>query len=362
MILIKLNSIVNHFRFCNLFFICSFLLFLGQLQSLFGQKDTDILATVRLTKTQVILGKEFNNVVQRLQELRRAQPLSNDDKKEILESLINNHLVLQAAERDNISVSDSEVDNFALQMVSQQAGKQLNKAEMRKLLEEEGVVYQDFLNNARNSIIIRRFVQKKYGSKLKSIARPSDKDIEEAYNENLQQFVHKDMIRFRQILVQFKQNDQITKAESRNKARDLLQRVQTKGDTISELAPLYSDDPQSKARGGDVSYIPKGLEQLENVFGKAFFDNLFALKEGQITMLESNVGYHIVEIIDIREAGLYKLDSEILGKKGITVKSYVRNMLVQQRQAKRLEELVSQYMKELRNQASIKILYKALRK
>ncbi|WGK68421.1 peptidylprolyl isomerase [Candidatus Haliotispira prima] len=335
--------------------------FFGVTGSLFAQKDTDTLATIRLTKTEVILGKEYNDVVRRLAELRQGS-LSGADRKEVLESLINNHLVLQAAERDNISVGNEEVSSFALQMVSQQAGKQLSEAEMRKLLEEEGVSYQDFLNNARNSIIIRRFVQKKYGTDLQNVADPNDKEVIDAYNENLEQFVHKDMIRFNQILVQFKSVEKESQKAVKNKAEDLLKRVKNNGEKIADLAPLYSDDPQSKARGGDVSYVPRGLEQLEQVFGKKFFDVLFGLSKGDIRILESNVGYHVVEITDYRAAGLYKLNSEIPGTNGVTVKDYVRNMLVQQVQAKRLEELVSDYMEQLRKEATIKILYKSLQK
>ncbi len=329
--------------------------------ALFAQKDTETLATIRLIKTEVILGKEYNEVIRRLAELRGGQ-LDDDDRKEVLESLINNHLVLQAAERDDISVSDDEVNTFALQMVSQQAGKPLSEAEMRKLLEQKGLAYKEFLNNARNSIIIRRFVQKKYGSDLQNVAEPSDKQIEYTYNENLQQFVHKDMIRFNQILVQFDSTDENAKKAVKNKAEDLLKRVKVNGEKISDLAPLYSDDPQSKTRGGDVSYIPRGMPELEKVFGKSFFDQLFTLRKGEIAMLQSNVGYHIVVITDYQAAGLYKLDAEIPGSNGQTVKDAVRSLLVQQAQAKRLEELVSKYMEQLRKEATIKILYKPLQK
>ena len=347
--------------YCFAFLLLFSLLFFGINQNILAQRDTDTLATIRLSKTEVILGKEFNDVVRRLSELRQGGKLSEDERKEVLDSLINNHLVLQAAERDNISVGDEEVRNFALQMVSQQARKQLSEAEMRQLLGKEGLDYQDFLNNARNSIIIRRFVQKKYGANLQSVTKPSDKEIEDAYNENIQQFVHKDMIRFNQVLVQFTATDQASKNSIKRKAEDIFKRVRTNGEKISELAPLYSDDPQSKARQGDVNYVPRGLPQLEEVFGKRFFDRLFTLRKGQFSMLESKVGYHIVEITDFRSAGLYKLDSEVLGT-GVTVKDYVRNMLVQQAQAKHLEKLVREYMAQLRKEGTVRILYKPLQK
>ena len=350
------------FTIKQLLFVLSFLggLYLADV-ALFAQRDTETLATVRLTKTKVILGKEYNEVVRRLVELR-GTGLKDKERKEVLESLINNQLVLQAAQRDNISVSDAEVSSFALQMVSQQAGKQLSNAEMRKLLEEEGVTYPDFLNNARNSIIIRRFVQKKYGRDLERVEEPSATDIIKAYNENIQQFVHQDMIRFSQILVQFESVRKESKQAAKNRAEDLFARVQKKGEKIFDLAPLYSDDPQSKARGGDVSYIPRGVEQLEQLFGKKFFDSLFTLRVGDVQILESQVGYHVVEITDYQEAGLYKLDSEIYGADGVLVKDYVRNMLVQQAQGNRLEELVSNYMNQLRKEATIRILYKPLQK
>lgn len=326
--------------------------------TLAAQSDSDTIATVRLSKTDVILGKEYNSIVKRLGELRGN--LSQDERKQVLQQLIDNRLILQAANRDRITVTDSEAQQYALQLISSQAGRALTDAEMRQMVQEQGLGYQDFINEAKNNLIMRKFVEQKYGSEINKVAMPSAQDIDAYYNANLGQFAHNDLIKFEQILVQFNSQDASAKAEIKKKADDLFARVRDKGEKIADLAPLYSDDPQSKQRNGDVSYVPRGIPQLEAIFGKNFFDKLFALKVGDLSLIESNVGYHIVRITDRKPKGLYSLDDKIPGAGDISLRNYLSQTLQSQLKNQKLEELVKQHMVELRKEASINILYKQL--
>lgn len=80
-----------------------------------------------------------------------------------------------------------------------------------------------------------------------------------------------------------------TKA-ARQKAEDILKRVRA-GEDFAALATQFSEDPGSRAQGGDLGWFSRG----EMV--KEFEDAAFALKEGEVSgIVESPFGYHIIKV------------------------------------------------------------------
>jgi parvulin-like peptidyl-prolyl isomerase len=84
-----------------------------------------------------------------------------------------------------------------------------------------------------------------------------------------------------------------TKA-ARAKAEDLLKRVRA-GEDFAALAKEFSDDPGSKAQGGDLGWFGRGQ------MIKEFEDAAFALKQGEVSgLVESPFGYHIIKVEEHR--------------------------------------------------------------
>ena len=68
-----------------------------------------------------------------------------------------------------------------------------------------------------------------------------------------------------------------------------------KGEDFKMLATLYSDDPVSAAKGGELGFVNRG--DLVPEFERA----AFRLKEGEISeVVESQFGFHIVQLIERR--------------------------------------------------------------
>jgi peptidyl-prolyl cis-trans isomerase SurA len=86
-------------------------------------------------------------------------------------------------------------------------------------------------------------------------------------------------------------NDQ-NKADARQKLLELRSRV-IAGESFSTLAVLYSEDPETAKKGGELGYMPRG--GLE----KPFADAAFSLsKNGVSKIVETRYGYHIIQLID----------------------------------------------------------------
>ncbi len=85
--------------------------------------------------------------------------------------------------------------------------------------------------------------------------------------------------------------------KARAKAEALLKEVRAKPQRFAEVAKANSDDPGSKAQGGDLGYFPR------EAMVKPFADAAFALKEQEIgDLVRSDFGWHIIRVTGIRPA------------------------------------------------------------
>ncbi len=80
-----------------------------------------------------------------------------------------------------------------------------------------------------------------------------------------------------------------TKNEARKEAYRVLRLVRANGSDFAELAKTYSDGP-SKNRGGDLGFFRRG-DMVE-----AFNDYVFSKPTGSIGVVETDFGYHVIEV------------------------------------------------------------------
>jgi peptidyl-prolyl cis-trans isomerase D len=82
-----------------------------------------------------------------------------------------------------------------------------------------------------------------------------------------------------------------TKAEARREVYRVLRLARAKGADFAELARTYSDGP-SKNRGGDLGFFRRG-DMVESLN-----DYAFAKPIGSVGVVETDFGYHIIEVQD----------------------------------------------------------------
>jgi peptidyl-prolyl cis-trans isomerase D len=119
----------------------------------------------------------------------------------------------------------------------------------------------------------------------------SDAELEEAYAEEQERFQTAEERRARHILVTVEGGDE---AGAEAEAAGLLARAEA-GEDFAALAAESSDDAGTKAQGGDLGWIGRGL-----LVGP-FEDALFAMQAGETRgPVKTDFGYHIIRLEEIR--------------------------------------------------------------
>lgn len=137
----------------------------------------------------------------------------------------------------------------------------------------------------------------------------SDADIQAYYAQNKQRFKTEEQRRASHILITVpKSASAADKTAAREKAGKLLEQVRKNPAEFAKLAKANSQDPGSAEKGGDLGFFTRG-----NMV-KPFEDAAFSLKKGDISdLVESDFGYHIITVTDIKPGGEKSLD-EVKGQ------------------------------------------------
>jgi peptidyl-prolyl cis-trans isomerase C len=156
----------------------------------------------------------------------------------------------------------------------------------------------------REEIVFNIRINKVVMAELGSKAKVTDKEVTDFYHKNQDQFKQPESVHARHILVAKApgDTDKIT-AGKKTKAEELRKRL-VAGADFADLAVKNSDCP-SKQSGGDLGYFARGQ------MVKPFEDAAFTQPKNTIgPVVETDFGFHIIQVLEHRTAQIAKLDSE----------------------------------------------------
>ena len=229
-----------------------------------------------------------------LQQKMNSKLIIEDEfatKCDLLEGMLINKLMLHQAEVDSIEVTDDEVnremDNRIRYIISAYGSQENLERQMRKSLSEIKDYFKDVI---RDNIMISQIEQKLTGTLsvtpqevvdfYNSIPKDSLPTIEQEYE-------------FSQI-VKIPQISEEEKESVKARLNDYRERI-LKGTKFSTIATLYSEDPASAKKGGELGFFSRGdmVGEFENA--------AFALQDGEISpIIETKYGFHIIQMIERR--------------------------------------------------------------
>jgi peptidyl-prolyl cis-trans isomerase D len=132
----------------------------------------------------------------------------------------------------------------------------------------------------------------------------NEQDVKTYYEQNVSRLSGNEERRASHILLNApKDAPADERKKSRERAQDLLQQLRKSPDTFADVARKNSQDAGSAPNGGDLDYFGRGA------MVKPFEDAAFALKKGDISdVVESDFGYHIIKVTDIKAPKLRSFD------------------------------------------------------
>jgi peptidyl-prolyl cis-trans isomerase SurA len=212
-------------------------------------------------------------------------------QKDLLRDLIDQQLLLSRGKQLSIN-ADAEVIR-RLDDIRKQ--NHLDTMEdLEKAAQQQGVSFEDFKANIRNTIITQQVVRDEVGRHLQMT--PAQ---EQAYYEaHKQEYAQPEQIRLSEILVPTPADaSEDVVAQAKAKADGIEKQLQA-GDKFDALAKQVSGGPTA-AQGGDLGTFKRGG------LAKVLEDQTFGLKAGQFTSpIRTRQGFVILEVTEHDDAGV----------------------------------------------------------
>jgi parvulin-like peptidyl-prolyl isomerase len=322
----------------------------------FSQSSLQSAATVNLTKTEAITVGQLRTEVERM-EKAAGKPLTKSERLQILDVIINERLVLQAAERDRIMVTENEINQQVQQLrgvLAQQLGRQPTEAEFSQaVMNESGLDVPAFREQLRRQFILQKYLLAKKGDLINTIKMPTDEEILSEYTLSRSKLVRPETIRCSVIQVLYG-SDAASRSKAKTLADSLVREINNDPAKFDEVAQR-SVAPNSGYQAGDAGYLPRNQEARDYV-GQAFINAAFSLKQGQVSRLvEGQQGYQIIKVTEnYAEKHLELADIYQLGTR-ITVRDYIGQGLLNQRQQAVLKQATEEIVKDLRSGKTFQI-------
>jgi peptidyl-prolyl cis-trans isomerase SurA len=223
------------------------------------------------------------------------QTVLNKNREALLQRLIDQLLIEQEAKKAGTGIAvikDEEVTDVIKDMLSK---NHLSMEAYIKKLTADGNNLETVKKEIRGQMLRMRLLRREVQSKILI----TNEEIGEYYDKHRQDYEGKEAVRIKQILLPAPA-DKTTREKVKEQARQLRERI-LKGETFEMLAAQYSKGAAA-AQGGDIGFVEKGviLPAVEKV--------AFSLPVGQMSdVIETEVGFHIIAIVDKRGAGLKPL-------------------------------------------------------
>jgi peptidyl-prolyl cis-trans isomerase C len=158
---------------------------------------------------------------------------------------------------------------------------------MAKEADKRGYAHDPEVERVMKQQMISKFLQKDFESKLRVEDVP-DADVEKYYKQHAEEFNRPDEVRVSQLVVKDKARAEKLAGEARAAGSH------ADGKAFRELVSKYSEDEDSKARGGDLT----SFDKTSNLYPRELVEAAFALKEvGDISPpVKTDKGYHVLRL------------------------------------------------------------------
>jgi peptidyl-prolyl cis-trans isomerase SurA len=280
---------------------------------------------VALVGEEIILKSDVDAQVALFAYQNQVDPKTPGLWSKMLESAINQKILLTKAKLDSIQVSSNELDQLLAQrmaFIKQRLGSD------EEVVKYFGKPMAQLRADVREELRSQRMVEELQRKRFQGVT-VSNAEVQkfyETFKDSLPSIPAE--VEIAHILIRPKV-DSLAKQSSLDKIKKIEEELRA-GKKFEDLAVGFSEDPGSAKKGGDLGFVRRGE------FVKKFEEVAFGLREGQISkIVETEFGFHIIQLIE---------------RKGEAIHS--RHILIRFDQTKRNDQAAIDRLKEIREQIS----------
>ncbi|MGH8802554.1 MAG: peptidylprolyl isomerase, partial [Casimicrobiaceae bacterium] len=226
--------------------------------------------------------------LEQLKASKIATPPADVLDKQVVERLIIQKALLQYAKENGIRVDDTTVERTILRIAQE---NKLSPEEFRKVLEREGISYDNYREDIRRQVIIQRVREREVDSKI----FVTDGEVANYLATAAARAGGDREFRLSHIYIPVPEQATPQAVEmSHKRAEQALGEIRA-GKDFGEVAATFSAAPDASS-GGDLGW--RGPARLPTVFA----DVVGTMKPGEVSdVLKSPSGFHIVKLVAERD-------------------------------------------------------------
>jgi len=249
-----------------------------------------------------------------------------DRQKHTLRDLVDQSLLVQRAKDMGVSVEPELIKRLDAIRTD---NKLPSMEELEKAVSGQGLNFEDFKNNIRNTLLTQRVISSEVGSHITI----SDDEVTKYYEAHKTEYVRPEQVALREIVVSTEGKKPEELPDLKKKAETALKRVQD-GEDFGEIAKRLSDG-STKSQGGFLGQYKRGE------LSKELEDRVFKMKRNDLTeVMETKQGFLVLQVLEHYDEGIQSL-------------AKVKGRIMDELYSKRMEPAMREYLKTLREQSYV---------
>lgn len=263
---------------------------LGLCQSLQAQQEVAIDQVVGVVGKNIIKLSDVEHAYNMIR-VQKGYVNPHENRCNLLESMLINKLLIHKGEMDSVEVTDEQVEqtvSYYMKMALQQYGSK------EGIYNTTGYTYEE-MHDIYTKQIRNQMISQKVEMKLTENVKITPAEVREYHNQQNLDSLPEVPEHFEIAEITLKP---VISEEERDRVRTELAGLRERvlnGERFAMLATLYSQDPGSSKKGGELGFFSRG-----DMVGE-FEAAAFALKPGEVSpIVETPYGFHIIQLIERR--------------------------------------------------------------
>lgn len=256
------------------------------------------------------------------EDTRRSEAM----RARVLDDMVNEELILQAADRAEVDVDPAEIDAHIAGIKEQY---ELDDAGLEEEVLKQGQSMAAFRNDIRKQLRRYRAINQQVTPKIDI----TDEDVRARYDQMARRADSVAAVFVAHILVGVPENATVSQREAAKAKAVAIKKRLDAGELFKAVAAEVSDDAATKASGGELGWFERGSLAWDSV--------VFAMKVGETSQpVAGPQGFHILRVNDKKTSAAGDFDK---------VKVSIKNDMWR----REVEKKTSEWIEELRRDAYI---------